>query len=140
MRLQVKQFSAIAGMTALEATRQPILLLLTLSNVAFIALLPFVITRDTIVSHQEQILPEMDDAQVQMLVADELAEHPDVLPRCLPLYLALSPELQAKLVMDTDVRNTLKRLALQGGRNGSRELLALHDRLRALGVMDGSRR
>lgn len=44
MRLQVKQFSAIAGMTALEAMRQPILLLLTLSNVAFIALLPFVIT------------------------------------------------------------------------------------------------
>ena len=31
-------------MTALEAMRQPILLLLTLSNVAFIALLPFVIT------------------------------------------------------------------------------------------------
>ncbi len=44
MRLQVKQFSAIAGMTALEATRQPFLLLLTLTNVAFIALLPFVIT------------------------------------------------------------------------------------------------
>lgn len=44
MRLQAKQFSAIAGMTALEAMRQPVLLLLTLSNVAFIALLPFVIT------------------------------------------------------------------------------------------------
>lgn len=44
MRLQLKQFAAISGMTALEAMRQPILLLLTLSSVCFIALLPFVIT------------------------------------------------------------------------------------------------
>lgn len=44
MRLGFKQFTAIAGMTALEATRQPVLLLLTLSTVSFIALMPFVIT------------------------------------------------------------------------------------------------
>lgn len=44
MRLQAKQFAAVAGMTALEAMRQPILLLLTLSTVTFIAAMPFVIT------------------------------------------------------------------------------------------------
>lgn len=44
MRLQAKQFAAIAGMTALEAMRQPVLLLLTLFTVTFIALMPFVIT------------------------------------------------------------------------------------------------
>jgi hypothetical protein len=104
-----------------------------------VGVLPFVITRDTIIRQQEQILAEMNDAQVQMLVADLLAEHSDVLPRCVPLYLALSPELQAKLVADSSVRGTLKRLALQAPRNGPRELLTLHDRLRALGVLDGSR-
>lgn len=44
MRLQAKQFTAVASMTALEAMRQPILLLLTLSTVAFIAAMPFVFT------------------------------------------------------------------------------------------------
>lgn len=34
----------MAGMTALEATRQPVLLLLTLSSVTFISLMPFIIT------------------------------------------------------------------------------------------------
>lgn len=45
MRQHAKQFSAIAAMTALEAMRQPVLLLLSLFSVTFIALMPFVITQ-----------------------------------------------------------------------------------------------
>ncbi|MFH0909365.1 MAG: hypothetical protein V1929_11430 [bacterium] len=41
MRLGVKQFFAIAGLTALEAVRQPIVLLLSTFTVVFIGLLPF---------------------------------------------------------------------------------------------------
>lgn len=44
MRSHVRQFYGIATLTALEASRQPIFLLLTTSVLAFIALLPFLIT------------------------------------------------------------------------------------------------
>ncbi len=90
-----------------------------------VGVLPFAITRETLVSHQDQILAEMEDkAEVHLLVADELLASPEVLPRCVPLYLALSPEFQAKLVNDSDVRTALKNLAHNGGRNGSRDLRA----------------
>lgn len=44
MRLQLKQFSTLSGLTALEAIRQPICLLLLTACCVFIALMPFLIT------------------------------------------------------------------------------------------------
>lgn len=44
MRAKLRQVTGIATLTALEASRQPIFLLLTTSVLAFIALLPFLIT------------------------------------------------------------------------------------------------
>lgn len=44
MRLRAKQFLTITGLTAVEALRQPICLLLVTTCVAFIAFLPFLIT------------------------------------------------------------------------------------------------
>jgi hypothetical protein len=43
MRLSLKQFFAIAGLTALEAVRQPIVLLLSTFTVLFIGLLPLLV-------------------------------------------------------------------------------------------------
>lgn len=44
MRTTIKQFAGIARLTALEASRQPIFLLLTTSVIVFIGLLPILIT------------------------------------------------------------------------------------------------
>lgn len=44
MRLLIRQGATIAGLTALEAVRQPIVSLLTLSALVFIALMPFLFT------------------------------------------------------------------------------------------------
>ena len=44
MRRAVQQFLSIASLTALEASRQPIYLLLTTTSILFIALLPLIIT------------------------------------------------------------------------------------------------
>ena len=44
MRLTIKQFLAIAGLTVLDAFRQPITFLITLGSVAFIGLLPVLLT------------------------------------------------------------------------------------------------
>ncbi|MBN1269225.1 MAG: ABC transporter permease [Kiritimatiellae bacterium] len=44
MRLQAKQFLTLAGMTALEAVRQPICLLIVATCILFTAFLPFLLT------------------------------------------------------------------------------------------------
>ncbi len=44
MRLQVQQFAAIARLALLESLRQPVVILLTVSGLAFTALLPVLIT------------------------------------------------------------------------------------------------
>jgi hypothetical protein len=44
MRLQLKQFTTLAGMTAIETLRQPICLLLVATCVLFITILPFFLT------------------------------------------------------------------------------------------------
>jgi len=44
MRLAIKQFTGITALTALEASRQPIFLLLTTAVILFIGLLPLIIT------------------------------------------------------------------------------------------------
>ena len=44
MKRHIRQFTAIAGLTALEAVRQPICLLMATTCVVFIGLLPFLIT------------------------------------------------------------------------------------------------
>ena len=72
-----------------------------------------------------------------MLVFERLEQWPDLLPRCIGLFLGLNPDLQAKMLTSPEARNALVNLARQGRNGPDRDLRALHDRLLAIGALGG---
>jgi hypothetical protein len=98
------------------------------------AILPFELTHETLVGRQQEILAEMDgSAEVMLAVSERLHAWPDVIAQCVPLFLALTSELQATLTRDQRVREPLTNLARQR-RPQDRLLRALADRLSAMGM------
>ena len=97
--------------------------------------LPFELTPQTLVSRQAELLDEMKaNPSVMLMVSERLAAWPEALPNAVPLFLALSSELQAQLARDPKVRMPLANLA-RDGRKGNIELRPLADRLIAMGVI-----
>lgn len=98
-------------------------------------LLPFELTRETLVSRQAEIVSEMkSSADVMLAVQERLECWPDIAPRCVPLFLALTSENQMAVLKNTAVKVALLNLARQG-RKGNGELRQLADRLLAVGIM-----
>jgi hypothetical protein len=98
------------------------------------AVLPFELTRETLVGRQQEILAEMDgSAEVMLAVTERLQAWPEVTAQCVPLFLALTSELQAGLSRDQRIREPLTNLARQR-RPQDRLLRALADRLSAMGI------
>jgi hypothetical protein len=97
--------------------------------------LPFELTRETLVTHQVEIISEMkSNADVMLAVHERLECWPDVVARCVPLFLALTSENQLAILKNTAVKVALLNLARQG-RNGNGDLRQLADRLLAVGIM-----
>lgn len=97
-------------------------------------LLPFELTRETLCDRQKEILSEMaGNVDVMLAVSERLQKWPDVIPRAVPLFLAMTSELQATLVQNTKIRAALVNLGRQG-RHGGLELRPLADRLIAMGI------
>jgi hypothetical protein len=98
-------------------------------------LLPFELTRETLVTRQAEIVSEMKvNADVMLAVRERLECWTDVVARCVPLFLALTSENQMAILKNTDVKVALLNLARQG-RNGNGDLRQLADRLLAVGIM-----
>jgi len=98
-------------------------------------LLPFELTRETLIGRQEEIVSEMKtNADVMLAVHERLERWPDVVVRCVALFLALTPENQATLLKNKNIKVALLNLARQG-RNGNGEMRQLADRLLAIGVL-----
>jgi len=99
-----------------------------------VTILPFELTRGTMVDRQPEILSEINEgAEVMLAVSERLLAWPDLIPRCVNLFLAMTSDLQARLVTDTRIRTSLANLAREG-RNGNRDLRPLADRLVAMGI------
>ncbi len=97
-------------------------------------LLPFELTRKTIIDHQEEIVAEMaESADVMLAVSGRLLEWPDLMPQCIPLFLAMTSELQARLLANHTIKTALVNLAREG-RKGNQDLRPLADRLVAMGM------
>lgn len=98
-------------------------------------LLPFELTRETLVGRQDEILAEMKtNADVMLAVLERLEHWADVVPSCVRLFLALSSENQVALLKNKTVKVALLNLARQG-RNGDGDLRQLADRLRGIGLL-----
>jgi len=98
-------------------------------------LLPFELTRETLVSRQGEILAEMPgNADVMLAVRERLELWPDTVTHCVPLFLALTSENQMAVLKNKAIKVALLNLARQG-RNGDGALCQLADRLLAVGVM-----
>ena len=97
-------------------------------------LLPFELTRTTIVDQQEEIIAEMyHNTDVTLAVAERLQAWPDLIPRCVSLFLAMTSDLQATLLTNHRIKTALVNLAREA-RNGNRDLRPLADRLIAMGI------
>jgi len=97
-------------------------------------LLPFELTRKTIVDHQKEIIAEMaESADVMLAVSGRLLEWPDLMPQCVRLFLAMTSELQARLLANHTIKTVLVNLAREG-RKGKQDLRPLADRLAAMGM------
>lgn len=97
-------------------------------------LLPFELTRTTLVDNQDEIIVEMEgNTDVMLAVSGRLLEWPDLTPQCVRLFLAMTSELQAKLTTNQTIRAALVNLAREG-RKGNQNLRPLADRLNAMGV------
>jgi len=97
-------------------------------------LLPFELTREALVRNQAEILSEMEDsADVMLAVSERLLAWPDVIPECVRLFLAMTSELQARLLTDQTLKTALVNLAREG-RKDNRNLRPLADRLVAMGI------
>jgi len=98
-------------------------------------LLPFELTRQTLITNQAEIISEMEDNLDAMLAVNErLLAWPDVIPQCVNLFLAMTSELQAKLLTNSNIKRALINLGRQG-RNGEQNLRPLADRLAAMGIL-----
>jgi len=98
-------------------------------------LLPFELTRQTLISNQEEIISEMEDNLDAMLAVNErLLAWPDMIPQCVNLFLTMTSELQAKLLTNSNIKRALINLGRQG-RNGEQNLRPLADRLVAMGIL-----
>jgi hypothetical protein len=98
------------------------------------SLLPFELSRETLFSRQKEILAEMNgNVDVMLAVSERLQAWPDVIPRCVPLFMAMTSELQATLLRNTKIRAALVNLGRQG-RHGGLGLRPLADRLMAMGI------
>jgi hypothetical protein len=98
-------------------------------------LLPFELTRQTIINKQAEIITEMEgNLDVMLAVNERLLAWPDIAPQCVSLFLAMTSELQAKLLTKSDIKRALVNLGRQG-RNGSQNLRPLADRLVAMGIL-----
>jgi len=98
-------------------------------------LLPFELTRQNLVSRQKEIIAEMENnPDVLWAVNERMLAWPDVMPQCIELFMAMTSELQAKLLANSSIKQTLTNLGRQG-RNGDQNLRPLADRLIAMGIL-----
>ena len=98
-------------------------------------LLPFELTRQTLISNQEEIISEMEDnLDATLAVNERLLAWPDMIPQCVNLFLAMTSELQAKLLTNSNIKRALINLGRQG-RNGEQNMRPLADRLVAMGIL-----
>jgi hypothetical protein len=98
-------------------------------------LLPFELTRETLVRNQPEILSEMEEnIDLMLAVTERLLAWPDLIPQCIPLFLAMTSELQARLLTNPTIKTALLNLAREG-RKGDRNLRPLADRLIAIGIL-----
>ena len=99
------------------------------------SLFPFELTRKTLIDNQREIIQEMAGRSDAMLVVGErLLAWPDIMPRCVALFLELSSELQAKLLTNQKIKTVLVNLAREGQRRDV-EFRALTDRLSRMGIL-----
>ncbi len=97
-------------------------------------ILSFELTRTNLVDRQNEILLEMiDNVDVMLAVSERLLAWSDLIPQCIKLFLAITPDLQARLLTDNRIRTALVNLAREG-RNGNRDLRPLADRLTVIGI------
>lgn len=96
--------------------------------------LGFELTRQSLVNNQGEILAEMrDNPEAMLAVSERLEAWPSIIARCVPLFLALTSELQARLLRHPQIKTALVNLGRQN-RHGRQDLRALADRLSAIGV------
>jgi len=96
--------------------------------------LPFELTPKALVNRQDELLAAMsENHDVMLAVSERLAESPNVIPNCVPLFMALTSELQARLVADHRIARALKNMARNARHDMGTRPLA--DRLIAMGVM-----
>jgi len=99
--------------------------------------LPFELTRGAIVDNQDEIIREMvDNVDVMLAVTERLLAWPDIMPQCVELFLAMTSELQARLIANKSIRTKLVNLG-RGGYREHQELRPLADRLSAMGISVG---
>jgi hypothetical protein len=92
------------------------------------------LTRGNLIDRQDEIILEMaENVDVMLAVSDRLLAWPDLIPRCIKLFLAMTSDLQARLLTNNHVKISLINLAREG-RNGNQELRPLADRLHAMGI------
>jgi hypothetical protein len=98
-------------------------------------LLPFELTRQILINKQAEIVIEIEgNLDVMLAVNERLLAWPDIVPQCVDLFLAMTSELQAKLLAKSDIKRALVNLGRQG-RNGTQNLRPLADRLVAMGIL-----
>ncbi len=98
-------------------------------------LLPFELTKTTLINNQTEIITEMqDNPDVLLAVNERLLAWPDMMPQCIDLFMAMTSELQAKLLANSTIKRTLLNLGRQG-RNGDQSFRPLADRLIAMGIL-----
>ena len=86
------------------------------------ALLPFELTRQNLIDSQAEIITEIEGNVDAMLAVNErLLAWPDMIPQCVNLFLAMTSELQAKLLTNSIIKRALINLGRQG-RNGGQDL------------------
>jgi len=97
--------------------------------------LPFELTERTLVNNQPEIISEMNDnLDVMLAVNERLLAWPEIIPRCFALFMVMTAELQAKLLVDSTIKRSLVNLGREG-RNGNKDLRPLADRLIAMGIL-----
>lgn len=98
-------------------------------------LLPFELTQQTLINNQTEIITEMqDNPDVLLAVNERLLAWPDMMPQCIDLFMAMTSELQAKLLANSTIKRTLVNLGRQG-RNDNQSFRPLADRLIAIGIL-----
>ena len=96
--------------------------------------LPFKLTRAALINRQDELLTAMKaNHEVMLAVSEQMAKSVNTIPNCVPLFMALTSELQARLVADNQIARALKNMARHDRHDVATRPLA--DRLTAMGVM-----